>query len=134
VLLGSLTIPGEPACLHQARDFAARTAVGACADVDSTVLLTSELVTNSMQHSNSRYPGGTVTISVIAVPDGIRIEVIDDGAPTVPAASIRQNDPPCLAEYGRGLPLVDALSARWGHYTDQAGTVTWFELAGEPHN
>jgi hypothetical protein len=79
-------------------------------------------------------PGGTVTISVIAVPDGIRIEVIDDGAPTVPAASIRQNDPPCLAEHGRGLQLVDALSARWGHYTDQAGTVTWFELAGEPHN
>jgi hypothetical protein len=79
-------------------------------------------------------PGGTVTISVIAVPDGIRIEVIDDGAPTVPAASIRQNDPPCLAEYGRGLQLVDALSARWSHYADQAGTVTWFELVGEPHN
>lgn len=134
MLLGSLTLPGEPACLHQARDFAACTAVGACADVDSTVLLTSELVTNSMRHSNSRYPGGTVTISAIAVPDGIRIEVIDDGAPAVPAVSSSHEDPSRLAEDGRGLQLVDALSARWGHYTDQAGTVTWFELAGEPYN
>jgi DNA-binding XRE family transcriptional regulator len=24
---------------------------------------------------------------------------------------------------------VDALSTRWGHYRDEAGTVTWFELA-----
>ena len=87
-----------------------------------------------MQHSNSRYPGGTVTISAIAVPDGIRIEVIDDGAPTVPAVSSSQEDPSRLTEDGRGLQLVDALSARWGHYTDQAGTVTWFELAGEPRN
>ena len=100
MLLGSLTIPGEPACLHQARDFAARTAVGACADVDSTVLLTSELVTNSMQHSNSRCPGGTVTISVIAVPDGIRIEVIDDGAPTVPAATSDRTTHPASPSTG----------------------------------
>ena len=134
MLLGSLTIPGEPACLHDARDFAACALSGANADVDSAVLLTSELVTNSMQHSGSRYPGGTVTISVIAVPDGIRVEVIDDGAAAIPAVSVGQDEQPCLAEDGRGLQLVDALSAWWGHYTDEAGTVTWFELADEPHD
>jgi hypothetical protein len=66
---------------------------------------------------------------VIAVPDGVRVEVIDDGAATILAVSVGQDEQPCLAEDGRGLQLVDALSARWGHCTDEAVTVTWFELA-----
>ena len=92
------------------------------------MLLTSELVTNSVQHSNSRRRGGTVTITVIDVPDGIRIEVIDDGSTTIPAASLSQHQEPDLAENGHGLRLVEILSARWSHYSDSAGTVTWFEL------
>lgn len=92
--------------------------------------LASELVTNSVQHSNSRCPGGTVTISVLAVPDGVVIEVIDDGGATIPALAPTQ---PGLIEGGRGLRLVDMLATRWSHHRDTAGTVTWFELTREPH-
>jgi anti-sigma regulatory factor (Ser/Thr protein kinase) len=65
VLLASLTIPGEPAHLHAAREFVACTLGDGCTCSDAAVLLTSELVTNSVQHSNSRRWGGTVTITVI---------------------------------------------------------------------
>ncbi len=132
VLLASLTIPGEPAYLHAAREFVARTLGHGCACSDTAVLLTSELVTNSVQHSDSRRRGGTVAITVIAIPGGIRVEVIDDGSTTIPATSLSQPQEPDLAENGHGLRLVEILSARWGHYSDAAGTVTWFELTAPP--
>lgn len=132
MLLGSLTIPGEPAYLHAARKLVARTLGNGYACSDTAAPLTSELVTNALQHSDSRHLGGTVTISVIAVPDGIRVEVIDDGGATLPAVDVKQPEQPCLAERGRGLRLVDSLSARWSHYTDTAGAVTWFELKESP--
>jgi anti-sigma regulatory factor (Ser/Thr protein kinase) len=132
VLLASLTIPGEPAYLHAAREFVARTLGDSCACSDTAVLLSSELVTNSVQHSNSRRRGGTITITVIAVPGGIRVEVIDEGSTTTPAASLSQPQEPDLAENGHGLRLVEILSARWGHYSDAAGTVTWFALTEPP--
>lgn len=37
--------------------------------------------------------------------------------------------PAALEENGRGLQLVQMLSARWSFAHDEAGTVTWFELA-----
>ena len=62
-----------------------------------------------------------------------RIEVIDDGGATVPAVTAaRQWEDPDISESGRGLRLVDVLSARWNYYCDPAGTVTWFELTGYP--
>jgi anti-sigma regulatory factor (Ser/Thr protein kinase) len=112
VLLASLTIPGDPAYLHAAREFVACTLGDGCACSDTAVLLTSELVTNSVQHSNSRRCGGTVTITVIAVPGDIRVEVIDEGSTTIPAATLNQPQEPDLAENGHGLRLVEILSAR----------------------
>jgi len=132
LLLASLTIPGQPAYLRAARELVASTLGNGCACLDTAVLLTSELVTNSMQHSNSRHPGGTVTIVMIAIPAGIRVEVIDDGGLTGPAVHLSQPGQPDLAENGHGLRLVEILSARWNHYSDAAGTVTWFELLGPP--
>ena len=127
-----MTIPGEPSQLHAAREFVARSLGGNHACVDTAVLLTSELVTNSVQHSESRHPGGTITTTVIAVPDGIRVEVIDDGGTTVPQVKADQLDPEDLIEGGRGLQLVEFFAVQWGHYSDEAGTVTWFELATSP--
>ena len=130
-LLGSLTIPGRPECVHVAREFvAARLREGyACAD--TAVLLTSELVTNSAVHSDSRRHGGTITVTLIAVPDGIRAEVIDEGGATVP--SLRPGPGlPDLSDTGRGLQLIEALSARWDYWSDEEGTVTWFELTEPP--
>ena len=128
VLLGSLTIPGQPICLREARDFVERTLHGlSCSD--TAVLLTSELVTNSVQHSSSGGPDGTVTITLVSMAAGIRVEVVDDGGENAPEVTT-QPDHAELAEDGRGLQLVEVLSAKWGHYRDSAGTVTWFELTG----
>lgn len=127
-----LTIPGDPAHLHEVREFVANAVEYATHDVDTAVLLTSELATNSLQHSNSRHPGGTVTISVLGIQDGVVIEVIDDGGPTVPAVTGQPGEPELL-EGGRGLRLVEVLATRWSYHCDTAGTVTWFELTREPH-
>jgi anti-sigma regulatory factor (Ser/Thr protein kinase) len=132
-LLGSLTIPGEPVYLHNAREFVARTLGTSYACSDTAILLTSELVTNSVQHSNSRRPGGTVAVTVVSVPDGIRVEVIDEGGTTVPTMLAGQAEPPDLTESGRGLQLVEIMSAQWSYYRDSAGTVTWFELTEPPN-
>lgn len=129
VMLGSLTIPGQPENLRAVRAFVARALGEDCRCAPTAVLLTSELVTNSLQHSDSRRDGGTITITLIAVPGGVRAEVIDGGGQTVPA--LRPSAPwlPELRESGRGLQMVEMLSARWSYYRDAAGTVTWFELA-----
>jgi anti-sigma regulatory factor (Ser/Thr protein kinase) len=132
LLLDLLTIPGEPAFLHKVRQFVSSTLADGHLCAETAVLLTSELVTNSVQHSNSRYPDGTITVIVISVADGIRVEVVDDGGATVPALKTADEDSEDLAEDGRGLQMVEMLSARWGHYSDAAGTVTWFELRDRP--
>jgi hypothetical protein len=57
--------------------------------------------------------GGMVTIILIAVPGRIWVEVIDDGCTPVPAVCPYQQEQLKLAEDGRGLQLVEILSARW---------------------
>jgi anti-sigma regulatory factor (Ser/Thr protein kinase) len=95
--------------------------------MDTAVLLTSELVTNSLQHSRSRRDGGIITVTLIAIPGGIRAEVSDEGGLAAPA--LRSSpDEPSVAEDGRGLHLVQALSTRWSYWHDGSGTLTWFEL------
>jgi anti-sigma regulatory factor (Ser/Thr protein kinase) len=131
-LLGSLAIPGQPGRVAEARAFVARTLGEGHACAPTAALLTSELVTNALQHSQSGRDGGTITIALIAVPGGIRVEVTDQGGATVPVLRPGQPGAPELAERGRGLQLVDMLSARWSYLCDPAGTVTWFELAEPP--
>jgi len=91
-------------------------------------LLTSELVTNSVSHSDSRREGGTITVVLRTAADRIRVEVHDDGGPSVPALCCDGD----LAETGRGLRLVDAYSLSWDYYRSGIRTVTWFECPPEP--
>ena len=60
----SLSFPGRPDQVRAARAFTSKTLGDdhPCAPV--AVLLVSELVTNSVLHSDSRLPGGTVTVTV----------------------------------------------------------------------
>ncbi len=89
--------------------------------LDAALLAVSEAVTNAVRHG-----AGQIELCV-AVGDGrIRIEVGDDG-PEVP-----QRRPPGdgLGEGGRGLYLLDALTARWGtdFRTDRPGKTVWMEI------
>jgi anti-sigma regulatory factor (Ser/Thr protein kinase) len=73
---------------------------------ERVALLTSELVTNSVEHSNSRLPGGTVSVTLQAGADRVRVEVADDGGNAAPTLR-RDTD---LAETGRGLRYGTAWS------------------------
>ena len=85
-------------------------------------LLVSELVANSVRHGGLN-GDGTVCIRARLEPDRVHVEVHDRGRFDWRAPEPRVTD----AEGGRGLPLVAALSRRWG-LTFDAGTIAWFEL------
>jgi anti-sigma regulatory factor (Ser/Thr protein kinase)/DNA-binding Xre family transcriptional regulator len=133
ILLGSIDVPGQSEHVRTARSFTALALGEDHADIDTVVLLVSEMVTNSIQHSGSHRDGGTITVALFAVPGGIRAEITDEGGATVPALQACSPDSALTAEKGRGLRLVNTLSTRWGHHRDEAGTVTWFELE-TPYN
>jgi anti-sigma regulatory factor (Ser/Thr protein kinase) len=80
-----------------------------------------------MQHSDSRGAAGRITVTLLELGGGVRVEVSDQGGATVPV--LRAAELPWLAETGRGLFLVEALASRWGHQRDGNQVVTWFELA-----
>lgn len=130
-ILGSVTIPGIPEHVSVTRAFIARTlAAVPRVDSDAATLLTSELVTNAIQHTDSGAAGGTVTVVVIAVPEGVLVEVVDDGSADTPVVKGSW-----YAAEGQGLFLVQQLAARWGFLRDPAGTTVWFHLqAGPPDN
>jgi anti-sigma regulatory factor (Ser/Thr protein kinase) len=126
----SLSVPGRPDQVHAVRAFIGKTLGDhhPCAAV--AVLLVSELVTNSVVHSDSRLPGGMITVTVTgAGPDAVRVVVRDAGGPTLPFLKEAGG---VAAEGGHGLRLVDRLAARWGYRRDAAGLTTWFEVCAEP--
>lgn len=113
-----LSVPCEERQVSVAREFVARW-LGPEAEV--AVLLTSELVTNSVMHG-PRAAGAAITITLTGL---VRIEVADQGGPSVPVLAASR---PC-ADSGHGLELVDAMSEQWGHRTEPDGRlVTWCEV------
>jgi hypothetical protein len=132
VFQASLTVPCEAGQVHAVREFVGKT-LGDDPCPEIPVLLASELATNSVLHGSTRL-GGNMTVTVAGDPDGtIRVEVADAGGLSVPAL---QDGRDGWAESGRGLYLVDDLSARWGYRIEpDGGLVTWFEVrpaAGTP--
>lgn len=124
-VLGSLTIPGNPENVASARAFIARAlSRRPGVDSDAATLLTSELVTNAIQHTKSGR-GGEVTVNVISLPDGVLVEVTDQGAPGAPVV---KSD--LYAAEGHGLYLVQKLARQWGYLRGPVGTTVWFHLPG----
>lgn len=123
VILGSLTLPGHPRHVREARELISRV-VGDDPNADTARLLTSELVTNAVRHSRSRLPGGAVIVVVAKNDDGLLIIVVDDGSKSgLPAVRNGQ-----AAGSGNGLLLVEALANAWGYLIDDGRTIVWFRL------
>lgn len=124
----SVTILAVPEQVRAARAFVSETLGESHAHALVAVLLASELVTNSVEHSGSAVAGGVVTVTVAAGDKVVRVEVTDcsgEGVPVLlPAAEAADGE----AEGGRGMRLVDALSARWGYQRGGGVATTWFEL------
>ena len=91
-------------------------------NVDTAVLLTSELVTNTIPAA----PGQAITLTVACNRSRLRIEV-HDSAPAMPEPAAAPAD----ADGGRGLILVAALAAEWGFYRTLTGKAVYFTLAFE---
>lgn len=94
---------------------------------EDAVLLTTELVTNSIRHADLG-PDDHVDVTASWSGTVLRVIVRDSGSGVPPsdivAGSIR---PSPGGQSGWGLYLVDRLSTRWG--TNLGGTVGfWFEL------
>jgi anti-sigma regulatory factor (Ser/Thr protein kinase) len=105
---------GCPESVSVARAWVAGFAPGSAAD--DVAVMTSELVTNAVLHSASRLPGGQVTVSVRAMDDMVRVDVVDQGAV-----------PPDLTAprgLGLGLAIVAALADVFG----ADGCDMWFAL------
>jgi anti-sigma regulatory factor (Ser/Thr protein kinase) len=124
-VLASLTIPGRAEHVSEARSFVAK-AIGADNPAaDAAILLTSEIVTNAVVHSDSRCAGGTVVLVVTEISGGLRIEVADNGSDL--STPVVKGD--VYASDGHGLYLVQALADQWGYVRDETGTTVWFWLS-----
>ncbi|MFJ3930434.1 MULTISPECIES: ATP-binding protein [unclassified Streptomyces] len=119
--------PARPDAVRAARH-AVRDALGAwgvdAAVGEVTVLLVSELVTNSQ-----RYTAGPIGVRMrCAVPDGtpptLLVEVSDPLPDPPTERAPRPED-----EGGRGLRLVACSARRWGIRRGRTGKTVWFELA-----
>ncbi|KRV50399.1 phosphatase [Wenjunlia vitaminophila] len=91
--------------------------------VDTAVLLSCEMLTNVLVHTDSD-AALSAELSGTRGHRRLRVEVTDrsDEMP-------RRRSPGELASSGRGLVLLDALSDAWGVEPRGEGKITWFELA-----
>ncbi|MER7520788.1 ATP-binding protein [Streptomyces sp. NPDC126499] len=85
---------------------------------DSSALALTELVANVVRH----VPGRRCTGLILREPYGLRVEVADGERGTLVAKA-----PEPLAEGGRGLTLVEAVTDRWGVVEGADGKTVWFE-------
>ena len=124
-VLCRLTLPGRPDRVREARSLVAKVLGDLPDRRDDAVLMTSELVTNAVLHTNSCRPGGTVMITVLESAGGVRIEVADSGS-ELTAPAVRAE---VFTADGHGLFLVQSLADQWGYLRDESGTTVWFWLA-----
>jgi anti-sigma regulatory factor (Ser/Thr protein kinase) len=97
-----------------------------CPNLDIVALLTSELVTNVVRHSGSRW----LDLMLGLRADGnLHLQVVDEGrGRTTP--HLRRVDHDDVA--GRGLHLVNDCSVRWGFMMDFAGMTVWCDIGDDP--
>ena len=92
---------------------------------DDAAAVTSELVTNAVQHVCG---DGTETIGVTLSrardPEAVAV-VVSDSSPEGPA----KREAPADSERGRGLRIVEALSAHWGWRPEEGGKSIFAVLA-----
>lgn len=91
---------------------------------DAAELALTEVLTNVVRH----VPGRRCAVCYLLLPGAVRVEVSDSDA-RLPVRGSGE----LLAEGGRGLLLVEAVTDRWGvtpHRTGEGKTV-WFECASK---
>ncbi|GAA2240814.1 hypothetical protein GCM10010232_29800 [Streptomyces amakusaensis] len=118
--VGDWQLPREPRSVGRARELARALLASweLSALVDTVELLVSELVTNAL-----RYGEGEIRLRLL-LDRTLVCEVWDAGLVQPRRRRARDTD-----EGGRGLQLVDLMSAAWGSRRTPRGKTVWFELA-----
>ncbi|WP_432057927.1 ATP-binding protein [Streptomyces sp. bgisy022] len=94
---------------------------GRCGGSETAELLTSELVTNALVHTDH-----DAVLTATVGPDGLHVEVRD-----FTAREPRPRPPDPDRTHGRGLALVEALADAWGIRAHGVGKAVWFELGAD---
>lgn len=116
--MSELRLPPSTESVPVARRFAREQLRQSQSDVDTVVLLVSEVVTNAVLHARSE-----VVLLIQQREDVTRIEV-SDASPVPP----RLHHFTAESATGRGLRLLDQLALRWGTDSSGTGKVVWFEV------
>ena len=116
-----IRIGGDELAPRQARRQVA--AMGSAIDrsvFDTTPLLVTELITNSVRHAGA----DAVDLAVSVDPARVRVEVTNRGAPFEPRPREEAEEP----NPGWGLFLVEELSDAWGVQGEAGRQRVWFEI------
>jgi anti-sigma regulatory factor (Ser/Thr protein kinase) len=118
-----LTLPPRPESVAVARRAVSEVLEGLDDRTqDGVRVIVSELVTNALKHG----PDRPIALRIWRDGESIRGEVEDEGGGKIQIW--REGDRG--SEGGYGLPIVDAMSDRWGVY--DGNTRVWFELVDRP--
>ncbi|MET8781958.1 MULTISPECIES: SpoIIE family protein phosphatase [unclassified Streptomyces] len=117
----SWTVWRVPEAVRHARRFTRRTlrAWGVTEDVDMVLLVVSELVTNALVHT-----GGPVRLHLTLFNHRLRIAVLDNS----PRTPVKPTSIGWEATGGRGILLVEAVSAAWGTVPVSGGKQVWADV------
>ncbi|WP_405639515.1 SpoIIE family protein phosphatase [Streptomyces uncialis] len=136
-----LTVRREPHAVRAARDFTGRTLddwrpgtgtegtgtdggdTGGAGTADTVLLVVTELVTNALLHTT-----GPVRLDLTLVRDRLRVAV-GDASPRSPVKPVAT---PWEATGGRGLLMVEAVTAAWGTVPVSGGKQVWAEIVTGP--
>jgi anti-sigma regulatory factor (Ser/Thr protein kinase) len=125
----AFALPGNPEAVRIAR-FHVRAALGFYGlgeYADDAEIITSELVTNAVQHARDNGTGTIgVTLARVWNPAAVTV-VVSDSSPEGPI----RRDTPAESLRGRGLQIVEALSAHWGWHQQEGGKVIFATIARE---
>lgn len=117
----SWTVWRVPEAVRHARRFTRRTlrSWGVAGEADAALLVVSELVTNALVHTD-----GQVRLDLTLINNRFRIAVADNS----PRTPIKPTSIGWEATGGRGILLVEAMSAAWGTVPVSGGKQVWSEI------
>jgi anti-sigma regulatory factor (Ser/Thr protein kinase) len=113
-----LELDPTPRSVARARRFVVDHA-GETGNLDTLLLLTSEIVTNGVLHART-----ALVVGVVNGADTVLVTVTDDNSDAVAEPPIDHDRPS-----GRGLLLVRGLAEEWGVETTSHGKTVWFTVA-----